>query len=354
MRKDKEFDDTMDARLEEELLVPPYRTKHPEFPPDAAQKNGAGESRFLRGNNRLPARRRMSQRGQWVRWLRVSAVVLGLAGVVVVGWAARNFLRHDARFQLASSAEIELQGNQIVARPEVVHVFAGDVGRSVFTVPLAARKTEIEKIPWVHSAAVMRLWPNRLRVAIVERTPVAYLRDGNSIDMVDADGVILEMPPKGLQHSSFPVVTGIAEKAGHATDTQRAEKMHLYLQFMAALDAGGSQNSQAVSEVNLTDAEDIRAVIADGTSAGANEILVHFGDSDFLARYEAFVAHRAEWLRQYPRLASVDMRYGRQVVLKMASGDVANAAVKNSSTTGAPSADGNLSGSKPAAGEGGR
>jgi cell division protein FtsQ len=119
-------------------------------------------------------------------------------------------------------------------------------------------------------------------------------------------------------------VTGLESTvtAGPAVDAtapavQRAEKMHLYLQFMSALDAGGARNSQAVSEVNMSDTEDIRAVITDGTS----DVLVHFGDSDFLARYQALVAHRAEWLHQYPRLASVDMRYGRQVVLKMAPGD---------------------------------
>ncbi|MGH9617524.1 MAG: hypothetical protein ACRD28_12350, partial [Acidobacteriaceae bacterium] len=35
--------------------------------------------------------------------------------------------------------------------------------------------------------------------------------------------------------------------------------------------------------------------------------------------YQAYQAHLSEWLQQYPHLRSVDMRYGRQVVLDTGS-----------------------------------
>ena len=37
------------------------------------------------------------------------------------------------------------------------------------------------KIPWVESASVMRFVPNRLKVEIHERTPVAFARAGPRI-----------------------------------------------------------------------------------------------------------------------------------------------------------------------------
>ncbi len=319
MRKNNGLDeDQTEAQFGDDLPVPSYRSRTPKpFPAESSEDVGSGaagaESRFLRRPGRVPPRRRLAQRGKWYLWLRIAAGVFALAGVVALGWETRSFLRHDARFWLNNTADIELQGNQVVTRPEVARVFVQDVGRSVFAVPLAARRAAIEEIPWVRRATVMRLWPNRMRVAIVERAPVAYLRDGNAIRLVDADGVLLAMPPGGLPRASFPVVAGVADNGSAAA---RAANMQPYLQFMAALDAGGEPISQSVSEVNISDPEDIRAMIDDG----ASQILVHFGDRDFLARYQAFVAHRAEWLRLYPRLASVDMRYGRQVVLDMAPG----------------------------------
>jgi cell division protein FtsQ len=55
--------------------------------------------------------------------------------------------------------------------------------------------------------------------------------------------------------------------------------------------------------------------------AQGSDIQVHFGDSDFLARYRSYQQHLPEWRQQYPHLASVDMRYENQVVLDMAHQD---------------------------------
>jgi cell division protein FtsQ len=53
--------------------------------------------------------------------------------------------------------------------------------------------------------------------------------------------------------------------------------------------------------------------------AGA-DILAHFGEDQFLSRYQRYKAHVAEWRQQYPKLAAVDLRYEQQVVLQMTPG----------------------------------
>jgi cell division protein FtsQ len=113
------------------------------------------------------------------------------------------------------------------------------------------------------------------------------------------------------KHYSFPVVTGITAQDPLPI---RAARMHFYQQFINDLDSGGTKVSQQLSEVDISDPEDIRAVIP----AQGGDILVHFGDSQFLHRYNLYQQHLAEWRRQYPHLASVDMRFDNQVVLEMA------------------------------------
>jgi cell division protein FtsQ len=54
------------------------------------------------------------------------------------------------------------------------------------------------------------------------------------------------------------------------------------------------------------------------------DILAHFGQDNFLERYQRYKAHIAEWRQQYPSLAAVDLRYDQQVVLQMASGKEAS------------------------------
>jgi len=281
--------------------------------------------------------------------------LLLLAGAGIAGaLAVRNFLLHDGHFTVSGSQSIQIAGNSRLTRAQLLSVFGEDVERNLFNIPLAQRRAELERLPWVEHATVMRLLPNRVRVAIVERTPVAFVRQGSEIGLVDANGVLLNLPGPDLPgadltgatlqdasaqpdaaaiarnapHYSFPVLSGIS-----ADDplSVRAARMKIYLGFVAALDAGGENLSHRLSEVDVSNPEDVKAILpdpasgsADTASAGA-DILVHFGDGKYLERYRQYEQHLAEWRAQYPKLASVDLRYERQVVLEMQPGSAATA-----------------------------
>jgi cell division protein FtsQ len=150
---------------------------------------------------------------------------------------------------------------------------------------------------------------------VVERTPVAFVRQGSSIGLVDASGVLLDMPADapGDPHYSFPVLTGILAEDPLSTRTAR---MEIYGRFMKELGSSGEKITDTLSEVDVSSPEDVKALIP----SGSTDILVHFGDEDFLTRYRHFQEHLPEWKQQYPDLASADMRYDRQVVLEMAHG----------------------------------
>jgi cell division protein FtsQ len=236
---------------------------------------------------------------------------------------------HDDRFMIPSSAAIEVQGNEHVTRAQLLSIFGEDVERNIFKVPLEERKAQLEHLPWVEHATVMRLLPNRLRISIVERTPVAFVRQGNHIGLVDANGVLLDMPTnvQANMKYSFPVVTGIGENDPLSV---RAARMKIYQRFTSDLDSGGERISRNLSEVDLSNPEDVRAIVPDHSS----EVLVHFGEDNFLDRYKKFEEHLPEWRAQYPRLSSVDMRYEQQVVLQMQPGNSVPVAGTNSAGSG--------------------
>lgn len=257
------------------------------------------------------------------KWGRIAVglgfvVLLGVcAGVAMI---ARNLLMHDDRFVIESSSSIEIEGNSHLTRAQLLSIFGGDVERNIFTVSLGERRAQLERLPWVERATVMRLLPNRMRVSITERTPMAFVRQGNHIGLVDGNGVLLDMPTDAPvnTHYSFPVVTGISADEPLSV---RAARMKLYARFTSELDGSGEKISQELSEVDLSNPEDVKALIPDHTS----EVLVHFGEDNFLDRYRKYQAHLAEWRTQYPRLSSVDMRYERQAVLEMQPGSAAPA-----------------------------
>jgi cell division protein FtsQ len=243
----------------------------------------------------------------------VTIAGLGIAGVVT----ARTMLLHDERFVIPSSSAIAIEGNQHVTKAQLLSIFGEDVDHNIFTVSLAERRTELERLPWVEHATVMRLLPDHMRVSIVERTPVAFVRQGGHIGLVDKSGVLMDMASAAGANAgarySFPVVTGIAANDPLST---RLARMKIFERFTRELDSNGAKISESLSEVDLSDPEDVKALIPDEHA----EVLVHFGDADFVDRYQKYKAHLAEWRAQYPKLSSVDMRYERQVVLEMQAG----------------------------------
>ena len=81
--------------------------------------------------------------------------------------------------------------------------------------------------------------------------------------------------------------------------------------LVSQLDADGGRYSQALSEVDISDADDIKVLANDPDGA----VLVHLGSSDYLDRYKIYVAHVREWRQQFSKLESVDLRYDRQIVV---------------------------------------
>ena len=286
-------------------------------------------------------------RGRWWRPAsRMGRVFLGLCallvlgGLVTGGFFLKTYIDSDARFRVAGAGSIEAAGLTQVTRAEMLPVFGEDIGRNIFYIDLAERRRQLEEIPWVERATVMRLLPDRIRVDVVERQPVAFTRHGQQIGLVDASGVLLAMPASTMvqHHYSFPVLTGIDPRDPLPS---RKARMALYQRLLAELDANGQHISEQISEIDLTDPEDARVFMPE---QGA-DILAHFGEDRFLERYQRYKAHIAEWRQQYPKLAAVDLRYDQQVVLEMAHGTNAVEAVAGAGTA----SDG--SGAKPPAGQ---
>jgi len=286
--------------------------------------DSVGDDAFLRTRRRIPVRNGILPDWSKTRWGRVVLLLSALAVAAAAVWAViaiRDFLDRDPRFRIDTAASIQTVGNSQLTREDLLSVFGSDIGRNVFFIPLATRRSELEQIPWVEHATVMRILPDQLRVAVRERTPIAFVRVGDQVRLVDAAGVILSMPPAMMaaRHFSFPVVTGINPRDPLSVRTPR---MRLYQRFIADLDSGSEKISSNLSEIDLSDTEDVRATIP----AGSTDMVLHFGDEKFLTRYRTYTSHLAEWQQQYPHLASVDLRYDTQVVLKMADGRAADSA----------------------------
>ncbi len=302
------------STISQEELYPPAHEPAHRVPDDALDDQRLldldveQESPFLRGQKRVSVRRGSlpKKAATGLTW---GVLVLGVVLVCGAAIAALyHYGEHSWRFRVESSDDIELAGLQNVTRYQIMEVMGGDIGRNIFFVPLTERKQSLEKIPWVESASVMRFVPNRLEIEIHERTPVAFARVGSKIMLIDPVGTLMDLPAAGKKKYSFPVILGM--NPGEPAST-RAARMKIYNDLVSQLDAGGTHYSQDLSEVDLSDAEDVKVVASDPQG----EVLVHLGSSNYLERYKVYVSHVREWRQQFDKLESVDLRYDRQIIV---------------------------------------
>ncbi len=268
------------------------------------------EPRYLRRQKPVEIRRKKFSGRGWPFYRRVLVLSFaGVAGVTVAAYGMQFLLYSPA--MLLKADQIELRGNRIVSREVVLQQFVHDRNRSVLRVPLDARRSQLEQIPWVESASVQRILPNRLRVELTERTPVAFARNGAELALIDAHGVILDRPRGEDLH--FPIVTGVSEDLPR---DQREKRMQTYEEFMRDIELVRGGSSDRVSEIDLSNPKDLRVVMTGLASANdAQAVTIHFGSSEFTGKYKMLVDNFSQWQANAGRVQSIDLQYSRQVVV---------------------------------------
>jgi cell division protein FtsQ len=150
-----------------------------------------------------------------LRWLTralLAAAVTLAAGAAVV-WAAQR-PRFDFR-------RIEVVGDlRHVGRATIRAAIAGRLTGNFFTMRLADSRAAFETIPWVASASVRRVWPDRLVVTMVERRALGVWSDGRVLS--DA-GVLFDANPAEAEADGAQIeFAGPARYAAEAVERLRA------------------------------------------------------------------------------------------------------------------------------------
>jgi len=272
---------------------------------------GEDEPRYLRRQKPVEIRRKKFGGKNWSFYRRVLVVGAVAIGFFTAAGVASEFLLYSPKVALLTPDQIELTGNRIVSREAVLQQFARDRNRSVIRIPLDARRSALEELPWVESASVQRILPNHIRVEITERTPIAFLRNGTELALIDGQGVILDRPRD--ENFQFPIVTGLSENMAR---DERGRRVQTYQEFLRDIDMVRGGSSDLVSEVDLANPRDLRVVMTGIASPNDSQaVSIQFGQNDFAAKYRMVVDNFAQWQASNGRVRSIDLQYSRQVIL---------------------------------------
>jgi cell division protein FtsQ len=252
------------------------------------------------------AREAKKSRGvRWRLWLWLAVAALLCVSTGMAALKVRRYALTNAQFTLSASraGALQIQGLRNGSERKVARVFATDFGGSVFAIPLAERRRRLLAIDWVEDASVARIWPDGLLVRIRERQPVAFAPARSGTLLIDAEGVLLEPPPRG--QFSFPVLLGVREDEPEAARRERVAAYLLFRKDMGDL-------AKDVSEVDVTKPGDLR--IAARVQGRALDLLM--GGGDFARRYGNFMSHYAEVQKGSPEAVTFDLRWDGHILAK--------------------------------------
>jgi cell division protein FtsQ len=239
-------------------------------------------------------------------------VVLGILALM----AAFLGYRVAASASMFQVKGIDVTGSSRTSAEEIEGLTRRAVARTgVWRADLSALSAELSRLPGVRRAIVSRVLPDRLRVRVIERTPVAVVHSSNGhFVWVDEEGVALgEMKPSDRVPSFF--IRGWNEDGTEDARKENAERVGKYIEASREWTAVGL--SERVSEVNLVDVRDVRAQLAGNDS----QIEVRVGGKDLGQRLKSALEVLDEY-KQTPRgslITYVDVQSER-VTLGTSSG----------------------------------
>jgi cell division protein FtsQ len=109
---------------------------------------------------------------------------------------------------------VALTGNQHLSRDEIFAIAGVTAHTPLFFLDVSDARAKLKTNPWIADATVQKLYPDRLQIAITERTAFALWQKDRRISIVADDGTVLE-PFIAPRYTTLPlfVGTGAAERA---------------------------------------------------------------------------------------------------------------------------------------------
>ncbi|RUO80077.1 cell division protein DivIVA [Idiomarina tyrosinivorans] len=109
---------------------------------------------------------------RWGFWLSFAFFVAIILTALIGGWQLYQALLDERQAPLD---QLSVQGELRYVQPEQVRAALnrGTIG-SFFSADVNALRQRVEQLPWVATASLRKVWPDRLSVYVVEQQPVAH------------------------------------------------------------------------------------------------------------------------------------------------------------------------------------
>jgi cell division protein FtsQ len=239
-------------------------------------------------------------------WWKAGRAAVLLALILYVGYlAVRDVLQADA----LTITRITVSGNSRLSKGEVVALLDGIRGANMLTVDIESWRQKVLSSPWVADAAVRRVLPGTVAVAVAERQPMGIGRVNDDLYLIDDRGGIIDQFGPNYAEFDLPIIDGLAAAPrddGPLIDETRAA---LAGRVLASLQSRPDL-ARRVSEIDVRDVRDAVLILKGDTA------LVRVGNEQFAERLQSYLDLAPALRERVAAIDYVDLRFDERVYVR--------------------------------------
>ena len=238
-------------------------------------------------------------------FLTLILVYLLYIGITKIVEAEKNQVR------LYSQDEIELSGNKIISRAEIL-TLCGFQARSKKNIHINIDDLaeKIMSLKFVKGVSITTRLPRLLNITIEEREPVAFIY-GRGLNLIDEQGFLIPIP-KVNKVWDLPLISSIKQQLGKLGHQSTARDTYTALEVVAYLELENPLLLALVSEINMQKKNHIELFLIKG---GAT---IRISKNSFykeLYVLESYLAGYVDWA-QLNKIEYIDLRFKDQLIVK--------------------------------------
>jgi cell division protein FtsQ len=264
----------------------------------------ASDRRFRRAHVK-PGRQRRSWLSRLWLVLRVGTTAAVLLGV---GYGVSHGVASARVLQIST---IRVRGNQHLAQGEVLALLEGLQGQHILATDLDVWRQKLLVSPWIEQAALRRVLPSTVEVAIRERRPMALARLGSTLYLVDEGGLVIDEYGPNYAKLDLPILDGLGTNAGTGDPSVEPARAGLAARVIASIGARPGV-LQSISQIDVTNPNDAVLTLDQDTAQ------VHVGSEQFLERLQAYLGLASALHARVPDIEYVDLRFADRVFVRPA------------------------------------
>jgi cell division protein FtsQ len=243
-------------------------------------------------------------------WRTLVLIVAAVASGGAVAYAALNTALES---EALTVSRITVSGNTRISRGEVLALLEGMHGTNMVTIDLESWRQKLLTSPWVADAALRRVLPGTLSVAIAERQPMGIARIKDQLYLIDDRGMVIDEFGPNYAEFDLPIIDGLA--ASPAADGMLIDETRASLAGRLLTELQRRPDlARRVSQIDVTDARDAVVILKGDT------VMVRIGADRFVERVQSYVDLEPALRDRVPQIDYVDLRFDERVYVRPVAG----------------------------------